>query len=111
MFPVLGSARIFLCRQPTDMRKSFDTLAALASNVFEENPLSGALFVFLNIPRNRVKILYFDRDGYCLWSKRLEKGTFALPAGDGAKQTIDRGQLSMLLEGVKVIKKSKRFSL
>ena len=71
MFPVLGSARIFLCRQPTDMRKSFDTLAALASNVFEENPLSGALFVFLNIPRNRVKILYFDRDGYCLWSNYL----------------------------------------
>jgi transposase len=55
-----------------------------------------------------VKILYFDRDGYCLWSKRLENGTFALPAGDGAKQAIDRGQLSMLLEGVKVIKKSKR---
>ena len=67
--------------------------------------------IFLNIPRNRVKILYFDRDGYCLWSKRLEKGTFALPSGDGPKQTIDRGQLSMLLEGVKVIKKSKRFSL
>ena len=111
MFPVLGTARIFLCRQPTDMRKSFDTLAALASNVFEENPLSGALFVFLNIPRNRVKILYFDRDGYCLWSKRLEKGTFALPTGDVQKQTIDRGQLSMLLEGVKVNIKSKRFSL
>jgi len=111
MFPGFGTGRIFLCRRPTDMRKSFDTLSALVSSFLGENPLSGAMFVFLNRAKNRVKILFFDRDGYWLLSKRLEKGTFALPEGDGEKQTIDSGMLSMLLEGIKVIKKSKRFSL
>ena len=93
------------------MRKSFDTLSALVSSFLGENPLSGALFVFLNRPRNRVKILFFDRDGYVIYMKRLEKGTFALPDGEGTKQSIDPGALSMLLEGIKVVKKSKRFYL
>ena len=111
MLPGLGTGRIFLCREAVDMRKSFDTLAALVSGVLEENPLSGAMFVFLNKPRNRVKILFFDRDGYWLMSKRLERGTFALPDGNGIKQSLDPGAFAMLLEGIKVVKKSKRFSL
>lgn len=111
MFPGFGTGRIFLCREPVDMRKSFDTLAALVSSKLEENPLSGAMFVFLNRPKNRVKILFFDRDGYWLMSKRLECGTFAMPDGNGTKQSLDPGTLAMLLEGIKVMKKSRRFSL
>lgn len=111
MFPGFVTGRIFLCREAVDMRKSFDTLAALASGKLEENPLSGAMFVFLNRPKNRVKILFFDRDGYWLMNKRLERGTFAMPDGNGIKQSLDSGTLAMLLEGIKVMKKSKRFSL
>jgi len=111
MFPGFGTGRIFLYREAVDMRKSFDTLSALVSSKLEENPLSGAMFVFLNKPRNRVKILFFDRDGYWLMSKRLERGTFALPDGNNVKQSLDPGTLAMLLEGIKVVKKSKRFSL
>jgi transposase len=110
MFPSIGDTKIFLCRQPADMRKSYDTLAALATCELEENPLSGALFVFLNRPRNRIKILYYESGGYCLWMKRLEAGSFPLPPGDGKKQLIDRGTLAMLLDGLKIVK-MKRFSL
>jgi len=110
MFPDLDNVRIFLCRQPTDMRKSYDTLAALAASQLDEDPLSGALFVFLNRPRNRMKILYYDSGGFCLWMKRLEAGSFPLPIGEGKKQLIDRRALKMLIDGLKVVK-MKRFSL
>ena len=108
MFPSLGSVRIFLCRESVDMRKSFDTLSSLVSSFLEEDPLSGSLFVFLNRQRDRVKILYFERGGYCIWAKRLECGSFSLPLGEGPKQKIDPGTLSMLLEGMRVVE-SKRF--
>ena len=110
MFPATGNAKIYLCREPVDMRKQYDSLAALVSSELGEDPLSGSLFVFLNRQRNRIKVLYFDRDGYCLWMKRLEVGSFSLPLGEGKKQKIDPGALSMLLEGLKVVK-MKRFSL
>ena len=70
-FPESG-VRVWLCTQPTDMRKSYDGLSALVKNQLKENPLSGQLFVFINRKGNQVKILYFDRSGYCIWSKRLE---------------------------------------
>ena len=110
MFPSLGNAKIFLYRYPADMRKSYDTLAGMAATELGEDPLSGALFVFLNRPRNRVKILYFETGGYCIWMKRLEAGSFPLPPGDGKKQVIDKGTLAMLLDGLKIVK-MKRFSL
>lgn len=110
MFPGIANAKIFLCRQPTDMRKSYDSLAALAAYELGEEPTSGALFVFLNRPRNRVKILYYVPGGYCIWMQRLEAGSFPLPPGDGKKQLIDPGTLAMLLEGLKVVK-MKRYSL
>lgn len=110
MFPDISKVRIFLCRKPIDLRKSYDTLAALTSSVLNEDPLSGALFVFLNRPRNRIKILYYEDGGYCLWMKRLEAGSFPLPPGDGNKQEINVGHLAMLLDGLKIVK-MKRFSL
>jgi transposase len=90
------------------MRKSYDSLAALVSSELGEDPLSGSLFVFLNRQRNRVKIIYYESGGFCIWMKRLEIGSFSLPLGEGTKQKIDPGALSMLLEGLKVVK-MKRF--
>jgi transposase len=110
MFPTLGSVKIYLCRAPIDMRKSYDTLAAMVSSHLGEDPLSGSLFVFLNQPRNRVKILYYETGGMAIWMKRLECGTFALPFGEGMKQKIDAVTLSMLLEGMRVVQ-SKRHEL
>ena len=109
MFPALGDTKIFLCRDPIDMRKSYDTLSSLVSSRLEEDPLSGSLFVFLNRPRDRIKVLYFERGGYCIWMKRLEAGSFPLPQGEGGKQKIDSVMLAMLLEGLKIVK-MKRFS-
>lgn len=109
MFPTLGDTKIFLCRDPIDMRKSYDTLSSLVSSRLEEDPLSGSLFVFLNRPRDRIKVLYFERGGYCIWMKRLEAGSFPLPQGEGGKQKIDSVMLAMLLEGLKIVK-MKRFS-
>jgi transposase len=108
MFPGLGNTKIYLCREPVDMRKSYDSLAALVSSELGEDPLSGSLFVFLNRQRNRVKIIYYESGGFCIWMKRLEIGSFSLPLGEGTKQKIDPGALSMLLEGLKVVK-MKRF--
>lgn len=111
MLPV-GAARIFLCRHPVDLRKSYDTLTALAANVLHEDPLSGAFFVFLNRGRNRIKILYWDRDGFAIWMKRLERGTFPLPDGrESGKQELSRASLLQLLEGLKNVKKTSRFHL
>ena len=108
MFPALGNARIFLCREPVDMRMGFDTLSAMVRAQLGEDPLSGSLFVFLNRPRDRVKILYYETGGMVLWMKRLECGSFALPLGEGLKQKIDTGTLAMLLDGMRVVQ-SKRY--
>ena len=69
-----GQLRIWLYVPPTDLRKSFDGLSALVRTKLAEDPLSGQLFVFLNRRRTQVRILYFDRSGYCVWAKRLEQG-------------------------------------
>lgn len=106
----IGNVKIYLCRRPVDMRCGYDTLAALAANEFGEDPLSGALFVFLNRPRNRVKLFYHESGGFVIWMKRLHEGSFALPPGDGDQQIIDKGMLAMLLEGLKIVK-MKRFQL
>jgi transposase len=112
MLSLPGRVRIFLCLAPTDMRKSIDGLAGLASEVLAEDPLSGHLFVFTGKRRDRVKLLYWDGDGYALWYKRLERGTFRLPvAADRTSVTLSSAELTMLLDGVDLasVRRSKRF--
>lgn len=100
MFLPEDRLRIWLCTTPTDMRKSYDGLAALAKNHLDEDPLSGALFVFVNRRRTQLKCLYFETGGYCIWSKRLETGRFKLDWQEAGKRTIDLMTLRLLLEGL-----------
>jgi transposase len=107
MLSLPPSIRIFLCLEVADMRRGFDGLAAMTSGLLGEDPLSGHLFVFRNRRRDRVKILYWDRDGYALWYKRLEKGHFnfpTAPCGHGARRVeVKASDLMMLLDGVDLV--------
>lgn len=109
MWPIPSGTRIFLYRPATNLQLSFDRLAALVRAELGENPLSGALFVFRNRRGDRVKILYWDSDGFALWYKRLEKGTFRFPQGESP--SIDGVELAMLLAGVTPLKRQPRFQL
>jgi transposase len=106
--------RIYLCTSPTDMRKGFDTLAALVKEFIGQDPLSGHLFLFLGRSRDRIKILYWDADGFALWYKRLEEGTFKMPrvSSDAAGVELKASELAMMLEGIDLrsVKRTKRFS-
>jgi len=102
MFFPESAIKIWLYNKPTDMRKSFDGLSALVKNKLRESPLSGELFVFINKRKTMIKILYFDRSGYCLWSKRLEQGAFKAKANSDIKQSLDVTQLKLLLEGIEL---------
>ncbi len=109
MFALTAATPVYLYRAPCDMRKSFDGLSGLVRTELDADPLSGSLFVFCNRRQNMVKILYWDRDGFALWYKRLEKGSFKLPTGSSAYTRIDRLQLTMLLEGIVPQKVNKRY--
>ena len=95
------------------MRKSFDGLSAMVREIICADPLSGHLFVFRNRRGDSLKILYWDRDGFAIWYKRLEKGTFKLPSGNCGDMTITHRDLAMLLEGVdfKTVRRRPRYSL
>jgi len=106
--------RIYLCTSPADMRKGFDTLAALVREHLKHDPLSGHLFLFVGRDKDRIKILYWDSDGFAIWYKRLEEGTFRLPAAKnmGASVELKASELAMLLAGIDLtsIKRRKRFA-
>jgi transposase len=107
--------RIYLCTAPTDMRKGFDSLAALVRETLKYDPLSGQLFLFVGRDKDRLKILYWDADGFAVWYKRLEEGTFRLPAAKtaGASVELKASELAMLLAGIDLtsIKRRRRFAL
>lgn len=108
MFFPEGQVKVWLCARPTDMRKSFDGLSGMVKHQLLEDPLSGQLFVFINRRKTQIKVLYFDRSGYCVWSKRLVQGQFNYRTSVGEKQSLDGLQLKLLLEGIEV-KKSRQF--
>ena len=98
----LSDIRVFLCTVPTKMNYSFDTLMGLAEQIFDGDPLSGHLFLFVNRDRDRIKILFWDHDGLAIFYKRLEAGTFEVPsAGMGAQGVeLDVRQFNRLLTGL-----------
>ena len=107
--------KIYLCTAPTDMRKGFDTLAALVREFPGQDPLSGHLFLFVGRGKDRLKILYWDADGFALWYKRLEEGTFRMPraTSDAAGVELKASELAMLLDGIDLrsVKRGKRLRL
>ena len=109
----LGATRVFVCTAPTDMRKSFDGLCGLVSDALKLDPLCGALFLFCNRRRDRLKLLYWDNDGYALWYKRLEQGTFQVPAAasDSRHVILTPGELAMMLDGIDLsqVRRRKRY--
>src|SRR6202167_4882970 len=102
MIPLPGSVRVYLCLTPCDMRKSFDSLHALVREHLELDAFAGHLFVFASRRRDRLKILYWDRDGFAVWSKRLEEGTYAMPFSDSEelRREITAQELGALLSGI-----------
>jgi transposase len=112
MIMLPATVRTFLCTRPTDLRKSFDGLTGLVQECFGQDPLTGHLFLFLNRRRDRIKILYFDRDGLAIWYKRLESGSYQMPhAGGQDGVELQPAQLAMLLSGIdlRTARQRKRF--
>ena len=109
LLALTAATHIYLYRAPCDMRKSFDGLSGLIRSELNADPLSGSLFVFCNRRRNMVKLLYWDRDGFAIWHKRLERGCFSVPSTLAAHARIDRLQLTLLLEGITPKKVNKRY--
>ena len=106
-------ARIWLASEATDMRCGFDRLAERVRALIEQDPLSGQLFVFRSRRGDRLKILVWDRDGYVLWYKRLEEGTFKLPRIEAGAMSVElrASELAMMLDGIdlKSVRRSKRY--
>jgi len=99
MRPALDLTRIFAYRHPVDLRKSIDGLSSLVEGVLGEDPFSGALYVFVNRRRDKVKLLYWERNGFCIWYKRLERERFSWPTMTAASLPLNGQQLNWLLDG------------
>lgn len=102
MLPIIARLRFFLYAKPTDMRKSFDGLSGIVTNARLGNPTSGDAYIFVNRRRDRMKLLVWDRTGFWLFYKRLEKGTFQIPAHSAQQPAIELSYdvLLMLVEGI-----------
>ena len=107
MLALPGKARLFLYKEPTDMRKGFEGLSAIVSFAFEEDLTTGAYFIFLNRQRNLMKVLYWDSGGLAIWQKRLEQGHFAKRSQNNP--LLDRREFFMLLEGITPRRLQKRY--
>ena len=107
MFFPEGQVRVHVYGRPFDMRKSYDGLYALTRQELGQDPLSGRLFVFINRRATQMKVLYWDRTGFCLWAKRLEQGRFLSDWNKVTTREMDWTRLKLLLEGIeaKVVRK------
>lgn len=105
--------RVFVCVTPTDMRKSFDGLAAVVRDHLQQDPLAGDLFVFRNRRGDRLKLLYWDEDGLAVWAKRLEEGTFQFPTSTSDNTTVEvrATELALILGGIELrsVERRKRY--
>ena len=112
MLSLPPSVQIYFAVEPADMRKSFNGLSILVDEMLEQDPFSGHLFVFRNRRGDRVKILYWDRSGFCIWYKLLEKGTFRFPTGEETFVEMSAADLALILEGIDLagVRRQKRYS-
>jgi len=109
MFFPEGQIRVHLYGQPADMRKSFDGLQALTRQDLGADPLDGALYVFINKRATQMRVLYFDRSGFCVWAKRLEAGRFISDWRTVRTRKMDWTGLKLLLEGIEPARQRKRY--
>ena len=107
MFALPGSVKIFFCTTHTDMRKSYDSLAGVVRGLLKNDPLSGHLFVFYNRRKTLTKVLYWDRNGYVIWQKRLAQGTFRVPTC--CDEQLELRDLYTFLEGIVPKRYHKRY--
>jgi len=109
MLSLCGNTRVYVCQSATDMRSSFEGLSYRVRELVKEDPQSGHLFMFFNRVRDKAKILYFERSGYCIWYKELQRGTFSRPE----KREISAAELLCVLEGLEIegVRRKKRFAL
>lgn len=107
MLAISSNARIFFYQTSIDMRKGVEKLCGLVEALFDGELMTGAYFVFINKTKDKMKVLYWDNDGFAIWWKRLEKGSFRLLGIERA--LIDRREFFMLLEGITSVKLQKRF--
>jgi transposase len=105
------SVKVYVAADITDMRKSIDSLSVLVQEVLKQDPFSGHLFVFCNKRGDKIKILYWDRNGFCLWYKRLERGVFRLPKVQIKVFMIAPSELNLLLEGIDLTDKNRLTSV
>jgi transposase len=110
MFFPEGRIRVFLYGQPADMRKSFDGLQALTRHAMGQDPCDGSLYVFINRRGAQIRVLYFDRSGFCVWGKRLECGKFISDWRAMRTREMNWTELKLLLEGIEPGRVRKRFS-
>ena len=105
-----ASVRVYLCLSPCDMRRSFDGLHALVRDHLQLDAFAGHLYLFANKRRDRLKILYWDRDGFAIWAKRLEAGTYAIPCGEPDSRSFEIGveELGALLSGIDLSNATRR---
>ena len=111
MFFPEGQLRVFVYGAPVDMRRSYDGLYAIARHGMGHDPLSGDLYTFINRRGTQMKVLYFDRSGFCIWGKRLERGRFIGDWRRVATREMDWTGLKLLIEGMEARRVRKRFSL
>lgn len=111
MLSLSSSCRYFLYRHPADMRKGFDGLSGLVRDGLLKDPLSGDVFIFFNKRRSQVKLLLWERDGFSMYYKRLEQGTYELPLSTSIE--LKSSELMLILQGIslKSVKRRKRFDL
>lgn len=105
MLSLPPSVRIFIATQSVDGRKGVDSLAAIVRSQFELDPLNGHLYVFFSKRANRVKLIYWDRDGFAMWTKRLELGRYRVPFDAGGTfraESIEAAELALILEGIEL---------
>lgn len=113
MIGLSSKVKYHLCCTLVDMRKGFNGLSGLVRNYLNQDPTTGDVFVFLNKPRTHIKLLYWDGDGFVIFYKRLERGTFDFLANEAVSRELKRAELVLILEGVKLkdYRKKRRFLL